>query len=303
MSQASPDVSPEASVRRSTLLPALAVAGTVLTWAAAFPAISFALRQVAPLPLAAIRFALAAALALAWLAWRRPSGLTWRDSATVILSGLLGIALYNMLLNSGQATVSAGAASFIINTQPLFMALLAVVFLKEAFNRWSWLGASIGFAGVAVIASGQPGGLSFGTGSSLILAAAACAASYSVLQRPLFARIAPLDVTACVLVAGAVALLPWLPAGLTQAGAAGHETMLAIVYLAVGPGFVGQGGWTYALSHYGAAQAGQYLYLVPPTVVLLAFLMLGETPQTLTLVGGAMALTGVILVNRWGKKR
>lgn len=288
--------------RRTLVLPALAVAGTVITWAAAFPAIGFALRQVEPLPLAAIRFALAAVFALAWLAWRRPTSVKWRDCGTVALSGLLGIAAYNLLLNSGQATVSAGAASFIINTQPLFMALLAVLFLKEPFNRWSWLGAAIGFAGVAVIASGQPGGLSFGRGSSLILGAAACAAVYSALQRPLLARIAPLDITALVVVAGAIALLPWLPAGLAQTGLAQPETVATVVFLAVGPGIIGQCCWTYALKSFGVAQAGQFLYLVPPIAVLLAWLLIGEAPQTLTLFGGALALLGVIVVNRWGKR-
>lgn len=288
--------------RRSLVLPALAVVGTVVTWAAAFPAIGFALRQIEPLPLAAIRFALAALVALAWLAWRRPASFSRRDYGKVALSGLLGIAAYNVLLNSGQASVSAGAASFIINTQPLFMALLAVLFLKEAFNRWSWLGAAIGFAGVAIIASGQPGGLTFGMGSSLILGAAACAALYSTLQRPLLARIAPLDMTAFVIVAGAVALLPWLPAGLTQTGLARPETIATIVFLAIGPGIVGQCCWTYALKSFGVAQAGQFLYLVPPVAVLLAWLLIGETPQTLTLFGGALALLGVIVVNRWGRR-
>ncbi len=289
--------------RRSVVLPALAVAGTVFTWAASFPAIGFALRQIEPLPLAAIRFALAGMFALAWLAWRRPTTFERRDYGTVALSGLLGIAAYNVLLNSGQATVSAGAAGFIVNTQPLFMAILAVLVLKEAFNRWSWLGALLGFAGVGVIASGQPGGLSFGMGSSLIVGAAICAAVYSVLQRPLLARAAPLDVTALVLVAGGVSLLPWLPAGLAQAGAASPETILMVVSLAVGPGIIGQSCWTYALRSFGAAQAGQFLYLIPPSSVLLAWWLLGEVPQALTLLGGTLALTGVVVVNRWGKRR
>lgn len=81
-----------------------------------------------------------------------------RDFVVLAISGLLGIAAYNVLLNLGQATVSAGAAGFIVNTQPLFMVLLAVLFLKERFGRWNWVGTIVGFSGVALIASGQPGG-------------------------------------------------------------------------------------------------------------------------------------------------
>src|SRR5690349_8462065 len=117
-------------------LPLLAVVGTITTWAASFPAIGFALRELDPLPLASIRFAMAAVPAVIWLAWRRPRALPASGYAIVAFCGVLGIALYNLLLNSGQATVSAGAASFIVNTQPLFQAGLAVLFLREAFNRW-----------------------------------------------------------------------------------------------------------------------------------------------------------------------
>lgn len=285
-----------------TLLPALAVAGTVFTWSASFAAIGYALRHIEPLPLAAIRFALAAILAIAWLAWRRPGGFVGRDYGVLALCGLLGIAAYNILLNTGEMTVTAGAAGFIVNTQPLFMVLLAVVFLKERFGRWSWVGTLIGFLGVAVIASGQAGGLSFGTGSALIILAAACAAAYSILQRPLFARAAPLDITAFVIIAGAVVLLPWLPAALRQATTAPVDTLAMTMFLAIGPGIIGQSCWTYALKSFGAARAGQFLYLIPPSSVALAWLLLGEVPQPSTLLGGALALAGVIIVNSWGRR-
>lgn len=288
--------------RSNTFLPALAVAGTVVTWAASFPAIGFALRQIEPLPLASVRFALAAVLAFAWLAWKRPARMSIRDYTTIVICGLLGIALYNILLNSGQATVSAGAASFIVNTQPLFMVGLAVLFLKERFSRWSWLGAVLGFSGVAVISLGQVGGFSFGSGAMLILGAAACAAAFSVLQRPLFARSGSLDVTSLVLIAGALTLLPWLPAGLSQFSASSPDTMLVVVFLAVAPAAIGQTCWTYALKSFGAARAGQFLYLIPPCAVLFSWIGLGETPVITTVLGGALALTGVIVVNTLGRR-
>jgi len=284
------------------LLPALAVAGTVLTWSASFPAIRFALRELSPLPLASLRFALAALLVGAWLAWRRPRGFSARDYGRVALCGCLGIALYNILLNLGQAEVSAGAASFIVNTQPLFMALLAVIFLREVFTPWGWLGAVTGLAGVAVIAWGQPGGIAFGAGSSLVLGAAVCAALYSVLQRDLLQRLAPPDVTAFVLLAGAVMLLPWLRDGLSQVRAAGTDTMLSVIFLAIGPGIVGQACWTYAIRSFGAARAGMFLYLIPPCAVVLAWIALGEAPSLATLLGGSLALAGVVIVNSLGRR-
>ncbi|MBA3446679.1 MAG: DMT family transporter [Pseudaminobacter sp.] len=287
---------------RSILLPTLAVMGTVVTWAASFSAIGLALREIEPLPLAAIRFGLASILAIAWLAWKRPKPMSARDFGVVAISGVLGIALYNILLNSGQTTVSAGAASFIVNTQPLFMAGLAVLFLKEAFSRWSWVGTALGLGGVAIIATGQSGGLEFGQGSSLILGAAICAAIFSVLQRQLLARHGTLDVTAFVLIAGAIAMLPWLAQGVAQTNAASPVAIATVAFLAVAPAVIGQTCWTYALKSFGAARAGQFLYLIPPTAVLFAWIGLGEVPHWTTLTGGTLAFAGVVVVNTWGRR-
>ncbi len=289
--------SPPTALPPSPALPLLAVAGTVVTWAASFPAIRFALHEIEPLPLAAIRFALAALMAAAWLAWRRPGLLSARDYGVVAICGALGIAAYNMLLNAGQTTVSAGAASFIVNTQPLFMAALAVLFLKENFGLRGWVGAAVGFAGVAVIAAGQPGGFTFGLGASLILGAAICAAAYSVLQRPLIARVDPLHVTALVLIAGAAILSPWLASGARQFAASTPATLATVIFLAVAPAAIGQTCWTYAIKAFGAARAGQFLYLVPPSAVLFAWLTLGEVPVWTTIAGGALTLVGVVIVN------
>ncbi|MCE3544059.1 hypothetical protein LXJ56_28170, partial [Escherichia coli] len=58
---------------RPTLLPILAISTTILVWATAFPAIKLALTQLEPLPLASIRYAIAALLAAIWLVWKRPA--------------------------------------------------------------------------------------------------------------------------------------------------------------------------------------------------------------------------------------
>jgi drug/metabolite transporter (DMT)-like permease len=54
-----------------------------------------------------------------------------RDLPAVAAAGFFAFALYNVALNHGQLTVSAGAASLIVASIPLFTSLLAVVLLGE----------------------------------------------------------------------------------------------------------------------------------------------------------------------------
>ena len=280
----------------------LAVAVTVVSWGSAFPLIRVGMRDLGSLELAAARFGAASALALAWLAIRRPPLPTRADAGRFLICGLIGISVYNGLLNQGERTVSAGAASFIVNVAPILTAILATVFLRERFSAWGWGGALISFAGVGLIALGQPGGLAFGGGASLVAGAALCTATYFVLQRPLVPRYGALACTAYTLIAGALFLTPFLPGALPRLvspeGARAAETVVA---LAVFPAAIGYAAWTYALGRFGAARAANFLYLVPPVATLIGFLALGEGLSALTLFGGAVAILGVAIVNTRGR--
>lgn len=279
----------------------LAALATVLFWASSFPLIRAAVAEFSPLPLAALRYAVAGGAMGAWLLLvpgARPQGREW---PRLLLAAGLGIVAYNLLLNSGQRTVSAGAASFIANTAPAMTALLAVLLLGERLRVWAWPGMALSLAGVGLIAAAQPGGLHLGAGALQILGSAACLAVFFIVQRPLLARLGGLRTAAWVIVLGGALLLPWLPAGLAQAQQASTAGIWTVVALGLFPAALGYGCWAVAQAHYGAARAASFLYLVPPTATLMALGLLGERPSPQILLGGALALGGVIVVNRWGK--
>jgi drug/metabolite transporter (DMT)-like permease len=287
---------------RRPLLAASAAAITILSWASAFPFIQIGLRGLAPMQLAAARFATAAVLVLAWFAWRRPSRLpTVRDALHFALCAFLGIVLYNALLNTGEQTVAPGAASFIAGTMPLFTALLAVVFLGERFNRWGWLGSLLSLAGIAIIAHGQPGGLALGSGSTLILGAAISTAGFFVLQRRLIPAYGAMTSTGYTLLAGALLLSPWLPSALGSLPVAPASVWVAVLMLGILPAALGYATWTVALDYYGAARAANFLYLTPAVATAFSMVLTGERPGLSTLLGGLLTIAGVVFVALRGR--
>jgi drug/metabolite transporter (DMT)-like permease len=56
--------------------------------------------------------------------------------------------------------------------------------------------------------------------------------------------------------------------------------------------------WAYALSRTTAGRMGATTYLVPPLAVLLGWVILGESPPVLALLGGVLCLAGVVLSRR-----
>ncbi|HXV23577.1 MAG TPA: DMT family transporter [Alphaproteobacteria bacterium] len=279
----------------------LPVAATVILWASAFPGIRAALEGFSPLGLASLRFSLAALILLAF-AWIGGGTRPLRsDIPRILMSGAAGIAAYNIALNQGELTVSAGAASFIVSIAPIFTALLSTLFLGERVGWWGWIGMIVSLAGVGIIAQAEAGAVSLGWGAGLVLLAAFLQALYFVLMKPLIARYGPLQATRFAVWSGAAMLLPWLAPGVKEAAQAPAGALFAALYLAAFPAALAYLVWSFALAKLPASRAAAWLYLVPPAATAIAIAWPGEMPATASLLGGVVCLSGVLLVQLRGR--
>lgn len=282
---------------RPALGTSFAVLATILGWASSFPAIRAGLVDFGPIELGALRFLIAALPAALFLLIQRaplPSlGEAWRFAA----GGLLFVAFYTALLNAGEQTVSAGAASFIVNTNPIITAVLAMVLLGERFGKMAWVGTLVSFGGIGLIAVGERSGMAIDSGAFFILGAALCTSVTTVVQKPLFAHHRPLTVSAWNMVLGALFLAPFLPAGFEQVQGASSHALFSVVFLGLVPSLMSYATWAIALSRLPAGKASNLMFCVPPVATLIGFLWLGEVPTLLGTLGGVLALVGVGIVH------
>ncbi len=273
-------------------------------WGSAFPGIKLGLEGLSAGHLTLLRHLVASVCFVPYLALtgRR----VWperRDVPFFFLLGLFGYFVYHTALNFGELNVSAGAASLIIATAPAFTAVVAYFLLSERLSTLGWLGIVVSFGGVALIVVGEDAALGFNRYALLVLVSAVVTAFYAVLQKPLFERYKPVEVTAFATWAGTLPMFIFWPGFTADVATAGGTPLLAAVYIGVVPSAVAYTLYAQALAQTSVTLVAAFLYMVPVFSLLFSWLLLGEVPTLLTLVGGGIAIFGIVLVNRSRRDR
>lgn len=271
----------------------------MVLWGTAFPMIKIALTDLSAPHLTLLRHLVASAafvpLLLAFRARLLPRR---KDMPYFLLLGVVGYTVYHLALNFGQTHVSAGAASLIIATAPAITALLATFMTDERLPLMGWVSSAISFAGVALVVVGDGGGgLSFSIYAWLIVIAAVATSFYAIMQRRMFSRYRPIEVAAFATWGGTLPLLLLAGGVVADAAAASSEALLATLYIGIFPSAVAYTIFAFALSRAPVTLVAATLYLVPVFSLIASWLLVGEVPGLLTILGGVVVVGGVVLLN------
>jgi len=287
----------------------LYVSVPLVLWSSSFPVVRFGLFSTQnpggfqPGSLALLRFLIASAAALIYLvAARKPMPRT-QDLLGLLLTGFVGISLYHFLFNYGEQQVASGAAAALVAASPVFVALFSVAFFKERLSVWGWLGVALSCSGVLIIGFMDIEGLVFDRYALALVGSAFSTALFFVLSKRFLKIYSGLQFTSYVFIAGAIPLLFFAPALGADMQHASGSALAAVVYLGLFPGLVGYAYWNKALSIMTATRLSVFLCLSPLIAAFIAWLWLGEIPTTLTVVGGIVAIAGVLIVQLRGEKQ
>ena len=266
---------------------------TVVLWATAFPAIRVALESFEVPALSLLRAGVAA---IALLIGARFAGVRKprrADLTQIALCGAAGIAAYQLLLNWGEQTVTAGTASLLIATAPIYSLWIAGTLLGERMPRRRWVGLGIALFGSAVVALSSDDGIALSVGALIVLAAAVVQGVYHVAQRPLLRSRTAYEVATYAMVAGTMMLLPAAPSAVSQFGRASTASIVAVLFLGLGPSAIGFVAWAAAVGRLEVSRPALALYTVPAIAILVAWWWLDELPTALAVVGGLISIVGV----------
>ena len=225
-----------------------------------------------------------------------------RDEALMAVLGLLGGTFYFIFENTALKLTLVTDVAILVSLNSLFTTLLAALFLKE--ERFTWVklvGSIVAFVGVALLTF--YGGFVWGDGllgDLLAILAAASWSIYSIILKRLNQRCSILDITRKTFFYGVLFALPTLYwqgplhlSTLTEPVVISNFLFLSLVCSMLAF-FV----WGEVTVRLGAILTANYLYLSPVISVAAAWCIYGETIGAIGLLGCALVLAGIIMVER-----
>jgi len=206
-----------------------------------------------------------------------------------------GLALIWFCSFEAMKLSSVAVAVLATYTSPIFLALLAPLFLPERLSRAVLIALPIALGGLALIVfasngSGhvRPLAIAVGVSGAVVLA------FLVIIQKHIVREVNPIGLSFWIDIFALVALVPALPfAGrvLPTAGELGYLAILGVVFTLLS-GLI----WLLLLRHVTAQAMGFFSYIEPVSASFLAWLLLGQQLGTSVLVGGALVLVAGIIV-------
>lgn len=289
---------------RKTFLIALA---TVLIWSSGFAGIRASiLAGFSSGHLVLFRFIVASSVFLLYALLTRSTFKLPRkeDLLRIFILGIIGITVYHLGVTFGQKTVTAGTASMIIGSAPIFTTLIAIFILKEKMEWFGWVGLFVGFIGITLITAGSTGSaFVLSKGIIYVFIAAIASAVFFVYQKPLFKRYHPIELTAYFTWAGTLPMLVFLPGLWDNIQSVPWQANVSAIYVGVFPAAIAYALWAIASSRGNMTTLSSMLYLEPVFAVLIAWIWLNELPSGLSLLGGFIAVSSVAIVNIVGHQK
>ena len=234
----------------------------------------------------------------------------WRNRAAVkpqlpklFFLGFLAFALFQSLSYAAAQTTTATNMAIITALTPLLTLLLSMLLLGELPTAGMLLGGCIAFAGLLdLIGQGHPLALwqnGVHRGDVLMLGSASAYALYGVLVRRWHVGLPAWQSTWVQACGALLCMLPMLLRLPLQQALPNRASLPLILYAGTLASVVLPFLWMESIKHLGPARCSAYISLLPVFTALIAVSFFGETLHAYHLLGGGVALAGVVIAQRW----
>jgi len=265
--------------------------------ATSFPFSRIALEQFSPYALGFLRCALAAIIFIIIGKYNKIS-VPHRpfDILLFFLSGATGFGAYLFLFNKGMQTVTSATSSIITATSPIMTACAAALLYNEKISKLGILSITAAFCGVLVIILWS-GILSINIGVLWTFAATVLTTAYNLLNRTLSRmKYNSIEIVTYGMFFGALLLAPFSVQGIHEMMQADPKHLGTLFFLSFATSGLGYFFLTKGMQiAEKTTDITNYLFAGPLIATILGYVILGETLNSGTLIGGILIVIGIVL--------
>jgi drug/metabolite transporter (DMT)-like permease len=278
----------------------LAYLTVAVVWGSTYFAIALGLESFTPYGMVAARFSVASAIALGLGRLRREPWPPLRETGHLMVVGALLLGGSNALVSYAELHLSSGLAAILAALVPLWLAVFSMA--REPLGPKGWAGLFLGIAGVIVLVW-PSGGLRIHAGGLAAMVAAPLIWAWGTLHGKHFVHGGGLltNVGIQMLTAAVIGLAAAPLTGGFLRGPVTHKALWAVAYLALFGSLVAFSAYIYLAKAWPPAKMGTYAYLNPLVAVLLGGVILHEKFGLREILGMAIILAAVALVQLRGK--
>lgn len=269
----------------------------VLIWSTGFVSAKLGMPHAEPFSFLCARYAATIICFSVWIAWARPA---WPQGK----AQWLHLVITGMLMHAGylggvwaaiKLGMSAGLSALIVSLQPIITAMW-LSSRGSVISRQQWLGLALGLVGLTFVLSEKFGTAEVKLAPMLWVVLALVSITAGTLYQKAWVKPCDVRTANTVQMLGALAI-SWPLALLEPHHITWNtDTVIALAWSVLGLS-MGASSLMYLMIQRGAvSRVTSFLYLVPPTTAVIAWLMFGEIITPLMLLGMLVAAYAVYLV-------
>lgn len=287
-------------MNKKAMIPLL---GTFLCWGSLYVVSKIALRTIPPVTVLALRYLVA--IPALFLLLKLRGALRRIEKRHLLIIGAIGFTGYFAsfcLQMLGINRLTGSVSSLLGAMNPIFIPVLAALFLKERLTLSKVLCVAVSMTGVAIIV-GVGGSVDF-WGAALMLMSVFLWSSASIIIRKLAGQYDPMQVAMMAMIAALPFVMAW--AGIELQSNSCTFTLsavLAVLFMGLVGTATAHSLWNYSLSKMDASFCSMFYPLQPLTSSVLGVLVLGERITANFVIGGLIICCGIVAAVLTGKKQ
>lgn len=273
----------------------------VFVWGISFINIRVAMGVMGAMTLGGIRFFIATLILFVILKYQKVDlSIKKKDIPRFVFTSVIGITVYFFFENNGVKYTSASIASIIIGSIPVFSVVSDSLVYKKPITKITISSLILSLVGVGLIVGLDLQDIQNGgslLGYLMMFGAVLSWSVYSIINKPLFNGYSQGAITFWQSFFGMLFFFPFMPFETNNWSAFNLEVFFHVFFLAAFASALGYYLYLKALDYLGISESSIYINLIPVVTVIVSFFWLGETLSMLQMIGGAIIIASVYVIN------